>query len=64
MEDWKKIRKYHLCNMRKQVCYVVLLMAWMEAIRVGPVQLVYKGKHGYPAAAWDDDFGVRFVLHL
>ncbi|KAK5561983.1 hypothetical protein LTR43_012422, partial [Exophiala xenobiotica] len=57
MEDWKKIRKYHLCNMRKQVCYVVLLMAWMEAIRVGPVQLVYKGKHGYPAAAWDDDFG-------
>ncbi|KAK5188742.1 hypothetical protein LTR47_011547 [Exophiala xenobiotica] len=56
MEDWKKIRKYHLRNMRERVCHVILLMAWMEAIRVGPVQLVYEGKHGYPAAP-DDDFG-------
>jgi hypothetical protein len=62
MEDWKKIRKYHLRNMRKQVRQVVLLMALMEAIRVGPIQLVYEGKHGYPAAG-EDDFGVCFVLH-
>ncbi|KAK5283399.1 hypothetical protein LTR55_012100 [Exophiala xenobiotica] len=57
MEDWKKIRKYHLRNMRERVCHVILLMALMEAIRVGPVQLVYEGKHGYPAAR-DDDFGI------
>ena len=62
MEDWKKIRKYHLRNMRKQVRQVVLLMALMEAIRVGPIQLVYEGKHGSPAAG-EDDFGVCFVLH-
>ncbi|KAK5197026.1 hypothetical protein LTR99_000619 [Exophiala xenobiotica] len=61
MEDWKKIRKYHLRNMRKQVRQVVLLMALMEAIRVGPIQLVYEGKHGYPAAG-EDDFGIAHAV--
>lgn len=63
MDDWKKIRKMHLRSMRRQVRHIVLLMALMEAIRVGPIQLVYAGKHGFPEAG-PDDFGVRFsVLH-
>jgi hypothetical protein len=48
--------------MRKQVRYIVLLMALIEALRVGPIQIVYAGKHGYPAPA-EDDFGVRLCPH-
>lgn len=61
VEDWKKIRRYNLRMMRKQVRVIVLLMALMEAIRVGPVQIVYAGRHGYPAPA-EDDYGVCFPL--
>ncbi|KAJ9633343.1 hypothetical protein H2204_007060 [Knufia peltigerae] len=61
VEDWKKIRKYHLRNMRKQVRQVILLMALMEAIRVGPLQLVYAGTHGFPANG-ADDFGIAHAV--
>lgn len=47
--------------MRKQVRSVVLLMALMEALRVGPVQLVYAGREGYPAAG-EDDFGIAYTV--
>jgi hypothetical protein len=43
--------------MRKQVRSVVLFLALTEAIRHGPADLVYAGKHGYPAPS-ADDFGV------
>lgn len=58
VEDWKTVRRHHLRRMRKQVRSIVLFMALMEALRVGPIQLVYAGKHGYPEAG-PEDFGVR-----
>jgi hypothetical protein len=57
VEDWKSVRRYHLRMMRKQVRSVVLFMALMEALRVGPIQLVYAGKQGYPEPG-PEDFGV------
>ena len=57
VETWKDIRRYNLRMMRKQVRWIVLLMALIEALRVGPVEIVFAGKHGYPAPA-EDDFGV------
>ena len=57
VEDWKTVRRYHLRLMRKQVRSVVMFMALMEALRVGPVELVYAGKRGYPEAG-PEDFGV------
>jgi hypothetical protein len=62
VETWRDIRRYNLRMMRKQVRYIVLLMALIEALRVGPIQIVYAGKHGYPAPA-EDDFGVRLYPH-
>lgn len=49
--------------MRKQVRSVVLFMALLEAIRVGPVQIVFAGKDGYsyPAPA-KDDFGIAYTM--
>ena len=61
VEHWRDIRKFNLRMMRKQVRHVVLLMALIEALRVGPIQIVYAGKHGY-AAPEEDDFGVRYNL--
>lgn len=58
VEDWKRIRRHNLRMMRKQVRSIILLMALMEAMRVGPIQIVYAGRHGYPAPA-EDDYGVR-----
>jgi len=55
--EWKSVRRYHLRMMRKQVRTIVLFMALMEALRVGPLQLVYAGKHGYPEPG-PEDFGV------
>ena len=57
VEHWRHIRRYNLRMMRKQTRHVVLFMSLMEAIRVGPVQLVFAGKQGYPAPG-EDDFGV------
>ena len=45
--------------MRKQTRTVVLLMALMEALRVGPAQLVFAGKDGY-AAPGENDFGISY----
>jgi len=36
-------------------------MALIEALRVGPIQLVYAGKHGYPAPA-ENDFGIAYTM--
>jgi len=37
------------------------MMALMEAIRVGPMQIVYAGRQGYPAPT-DDDFGIAYAV--
>lgn len=63
VQDWKTVRRYHLRMMRKQVRSVVLFMALMEALRVGPIQLVYAGKQGYPEPG-PEDFGVcSYMAH-
>ncbi|KEF59541.1 uncharacterized protein A1O9_04385, partial [Exophiala aquamarina CBS 119918] len=61
VEDWKTVRRYHLRKMRKQVRSVVLFMALMEALRVGPIQLVYAGKQGYPEPG-PEDFGIAYTV--
>ena len=40
------------------VCVIVLSHASVKAAEIGPVQLVYAGRRGYPALG-DDEFGVR-----
>ncbi|OAP63272.1 hypothetical protein AYL99_02499 [Fonsecaea erecta] len=61
VEDWKKIRRFNLRMMRKQIRCVVLLMALVEALRVGPLQIVYAGKHEYPAPG-EDDYGIAYTV--
>ncbi|OQV01722.1 hypothetical protein CLAIMM_07024 [Cladophialophora immunda] len=61
VEDWKKIRRFNLRMMRKQIRCVILLMALMEALRVGPLQIVYAGKHEYPAPG-EDDYGIAYTV--
>ncbi|KIX02688.1 uncharacterized protein Z518_08630 [Rhinocladiella mackenziei CBS 650.93] len=61
VEDWKQIRKRNLRMMRRQVRNIILLMALMEAMRVGPVEIVYAGRHGYPAPA-QEDFGIAYTV--
>jgi len=61
VEDWKRIRRYNLRMMRKQVRSIVLLMALMEAMRVGPMQIVYAGRQGYPPPG-DEDFGIAYTM--
>lgn len=36
-------------------------MALMEALRVGPVQIVLAGKEGYPARG-EEDFGISYWM--
>lgn len=57
VESWKDIRKYNLRQMRKQVRYILLVLALLETLRIGPMELAYAGKQGYPAAG-ENDFGV------
>ena len=57
MQSWHSVRRYNMRKLRKNTRHIVLLMALIEAMRVGPVQMVYAGKQGYPAPG-PEDFGV------
>jgi hypothetical protein len=48
--------------MRKQVRQIVLLMSLIEALRIGPLQIVYAGSHGYPAKSPETDFGIAYTM--
>ncbi|EXJ88218.1 hypothetical protein A1O1_05148 [Capronia coronata CBS 617.96] len=61
VESWQQIRRQNLRMMRKQVRSIVLLMALIEAIRVGPVQIVYAGRQGYPAPG-PEDYGIAYSV--
>lgn len=61
MHTWRAVRRRNLRMLRKQTRSIVLLMALMEAMRVGPVQIVFAGKDGYPAKG-PEDYGVRRKL--
>jgi hypothetical protein len=47
--------------LRRQTRHIVLLMALMEALRVGPAQIVLAGKDGYPPRG-EDDFGISYWI--
>ncbi|KIV89740.1 hypothetical protein PV10_07120 [Exophiala mesophila] len=59
VEDWQTVRRFHFRMMRKQVRSVIFMMALMEALRHGPLQLAYSGKHGYPQPG-PEDFGIAY----
>jgi len=61
VEDWRQLRRHNLRKMRKQVRTIVLMMAFIEALRVGPMQIVYAGRQGYPAPG-DEDFGIGYTV--
>lgn len=64
MESWHSIRWNHLRNMRKMVKRVVLYMALLEAIKIGPLSIVFAGKDGYPEPK-PEDFGfVYWVAYM
>jgi hypothetical protein len=53
-------RRYNIFLMRAQIRRVVLLMALMEALRVGVPQLVFAGKKDQYPAPGEDDFGIAY----
>lgn len=57
VESWQLIRRRNLRMMRKQVRTIVLLMALIEVIRIGPVDIVFAGREGQSARG-PEDFGV------
>ena len=57
VEDWKMVRRRNIRQMRKQTKTIMLLMALMEALRVGPLQMVYAGTDNFPPKS-ADDYGV------
>jgi hypothetical protein len=61
MQTWHSVRRENLRRLRKNTRHIVLLMAMIEAIRAGPVQMVYAGKQGY-APRGPEDFGVCKTL--
>lgn len=66
MYTWRAVRKQQLRKMRKQITSVVICMAWMEMLRVGPADMVYGGKHGTHERG-PEDYGVcaeRLELEL
>ena len=52
-------RMGNMRQMRRQTRRVVLLMALIEALRVGPAEMVFAGKDGYKAPG-EDDFGIAY----
>ncbi len=52
-------RMGNMRQMRRQTRRVVLLMALIEALRVGPAEMVFAGKEGYEAPG-EDDFGIAY----
>ena len=60
VQNWKQIRRYHFFMMRRQITVIVLMMALMEILRVGPTELLYAGRNGYPPPG-KDDYGVRWT---
>ncbi|KAL2413622.1 hypothetical protein ABEF95_003827 [Exophiala dermatitidis] len=61
VESWQLIRRRNLRMMRKQVRTIVLLMALIEVIRIGPVDIVFAGREGQPARR-PEDFGIAYSI--
>ncbi|KAG9796128.1 hypothetical protein KCU88_g107, partial [Aureobasidium melanogenum] len=61
VESWQLIRRRNLRMMRKQVRTIVLLMALIEVIRIGPVDIVFAGREGQSARG-PEDFGIAYSI--
>ncbi len=59
-EHWLKTRRFYIRSLRYQTRSVILLLALTEALKHGPLELVYAGHEGFPAPG-PQDFGVRPV---
>ena len=57
-EPWLKTRQTYIRSLRCQTRSVILLLALTEALKHGPLELVYAGREGFPAPG-PQDFGVR-----
>lgn len=55
--DWLKVRCSHIRSLRCQTRSVILLLALTEALKHGPLELVYAGRQGF-AAPGQNDYGV------
>jgi hypothetical protein len=55
--DWLKVRRSYLRSLRCQTRTVILLLALTEALKHGPLELVYAGRQGFPAPG-ENDYGV------
>jgi hypothetical protein len=55
--DWLKVRRFYIGSLRCQTRSVILLLALTEALKHGPLELVYAGRQGF-AAPSENDYGV------
>jgi hypothetical protein len=55
--DWLKVRRFYIRSLRCQTRSVILLLALTEALKHGPLELVYAGRQGF-AAPSKSDYGV------
>lgn len=61
VQHWRVERRYNLMSMRRQVRSIVLFMALLEALRIGPVQIVFAGQGDFPART-ENDFGISYWM--
>ena len=62
MYTWRAVRRQHLQMLRKQTRVIVFFMALIEILRVGAVDMVYRGKHD-TLAPGPEDFGVCYDVY-
>ena len=61
--DWLKVRRFYIYNLRYQTKSTILLLALSEALKKGPLELVYAGRQDFPPPG-ENDYGVsRPFLH-
>jgi hypothetical protein len=61
--DWLKVRRFYIRSLRCQTRSIILLLALTEALKKGPLELVYAGRQGFPPPG-ENDYGVsRSFLH-
>ena len=55
--DWLKVRRFYIRSLRCQTRSIILLLALTEALKKGPLELVYAGRKGFPPPG-ENDYGV------
>jgi len=55
--DWLKVRRFYIRSLRCQTRSIILLLALTEALKKGPLELVYAGQKGFPPPG-ENDYGV------